>query len=91
MQKQQKKIPTEKPTIFKSPFHIELDSTPRGFSISLSGVKGISEYSDSKIKLRLSGFSLLISGEKMFMTVFEERRVEIIGKFKEVEFIYGKA
>ena len=73
-----------------SPFHIELDKTPRGLSLSVSGVKGISEYSDTNVRLKLVPFSLDICGSGLLMTVFEGRRVEIIGKISEVRFIYAK-
>lgn len=72
------------------PFHIEIDKASGGFTLSCSGVKGISEFSDSEIKIRLHGFSLLINGKELYMTVFEGKCVEIIGKFTEVRFIYGK-
>ncbi len=79
------------PALALSPFHVELDKTLRGFSLSCSGVKGISEISDTEIKIRLRGFSLLVVGVGLYMTVFEGKSVEIIGKFLEVRFIYGKS
>ena len=74
-----------------NPFHIELDRTCSGFSLSCSGVKGISEISDTAIKIRMSGFSVIVSGLGLYMTVYEEKNVEIIGKFQEVRFLYGKS
>ena len=73
------------------PFHLELDKALRGFSLSCSGVKGISEISDTEIKIRLQGFSILVVGVGLYMTVFEGKCVEVIGKFLEVRFIYGKS
>ena len=87
MQKNDKKIISAPPL---SPFHIEMDKTARGFSLSCSGVKGISEFSDSIIRLRLPSFQLQINGKGLYMTVFEGKCVEIIGRFSEVRFIYGK-
>lgn len=89
MQKEKKIISPSIPAVL-SPFHIEVDKTARGFSLTCTGVKGISEFSDTEIMLKLAGFSLLISGKKLYMTVFEGKCVEIIGKFEEVRFIYGK-
>ena len=90
MQKNDKKNISSVSTGAVSPFHIEIDRAPRGVSLSCSGVKGISEFSDAQIKLRLSGFSLIINGKNLYMTVFEGGCVEIIGRFTEVGFIYGK-
>ena len=73
-----------------SPFHIEIDRNRRGFSLSCNGVKGITEFSDSQIKLQLSSFSILVIGVDLSMTVFEDTCVEIIGRFCEVSFVYGK-
>ena len=87
MQNNGKKIIPDAPLL---PFHIEIDKTVRGFSLSCSGVKGISEFSDSMIKLRLPSFFLQISGKDLYMTVFEGKCVEIIGRLSEVRFIYGK-
>ncbi len=72
-------------------FHIELDKTSRGISFSCGGVKGVTELSDSEVKLRLSEFSLLVCGKKLSITVFEGNSIEIIGKISEVKFIYGKS
>ena len=74
-----------------SPFRIEIDKTANGMSVSVSGVKRISEFSDSRIRLCLRTFSLEAVGEKLSMSIFESKKVEIIGKITEVRFIYGKA
>jgi len=73
-----------------SPFHIEIDKAGGGVSLSCNGVKGITEFSDAEIKLKLSTFSLEIEGKNLYMTVFEDTCVEIIGKIGEVRFIYAK-
>jgi len=91
MQKNDNKKVTGRVSMPLSPFHIELDKTARGFSLSCSGVKGISEFSDTKIRIRLSSFSVDVFGEGLYMTVFEGRCVEIIGKFLEMRFVYGKS
>ena len=72
-------------------FHVEVDKTSRGLSLSCSGVRGISELSDTEIKIKLSDFSLLICGKGLVITVFEERSIEIIGTLSEVKFVYGKS
>lgn len=73
-----------------SDFHAELDKTIAGFSFSCSGVVGISEFSDTEIIVKLSSFSLRILGKGLYMSVFEEKRVEIIGKIAGVNVLYGQ-
>ncbi len=90
MQKEENN-PTFSKTGALNPFHLELDKTLRGFSLTCSGVRGISEVSDTEIKMRLHGFSILIVGTGLYMTVFEGKCVEVIGKFLEVRFLYGKS
>ena len=79
------------PTTSTSPFRIEIDKTANGMSVSVSGVKRISEFSDNRIRLCLRALSVEAEGEKLSMSIFESRKVEIIGKITEVRFIYGKA
>ena len=90
MQKTDKNVFPLKRNIVPSNFHVEIDKTARGISLSCSGVRGITEFSNTEIKLQLSEFSMLICGNKLLITVFEERSVEIIGKITEVKFLYGK-
>jgi len=73
-----------------SNFHAELDKTVLGFSFSCSGVEGINEFSDTEIIVKLSSFSLRIVGKGLYMSVFEEKRVEIIGKITGVNVLYAQ-
>lgn len=72
-------------------FHLELDKILLGFSLSVSGAEGISAFSDTEITVRLSSFSLRVTGKGLGMSVFEERRVEIIGKIMGVAILYGQS
>lgn len=91
MQKNEKKNGSSASFPLSSPFHIEIDKTAKGISISCSGVKGISEFSDTEIILKMPHFALKIGGKKLCMTVFEGRSVEIIGKLEGVSFIYAES
>ena len=91
MQKTDKNNPKLFPKILPGDFHIELDRTTRGLSLSCSGVQGITEFSENEVNIRLSEFSVLICGSKLLITVFEEKSIEILGKITEVKFIYGKS
>ncbi len=90
MQKKKLKSPFFLPQIPISSFHIEVDKSDRGFSLLCSGVKGISEFSESRILLRLSRLSLCILGSRLYIKVLEGRCVEIVGDFSEVKFVYAK-
>ena len=74
-----------------SGFHFEMDRISKGFSLICSGVGAVTEFSENEVSLRLSGFSLLIFGKDLCITVFEGKTVEICGKISEVKLVYGKA
>ena len=71
-------------------FHIDIDKSGRALSFFCSAVKVISELSDEKIVLRLASFSVSVFGEKLNISVFENRAVQINGKILEVKFFYGE-
>ena len=74
-----------------NPFHLEMDKINGSMRFLCSGIKGISEYSDSSIKMKTTGFSIVVSGKRLSVTVLEEKTVEVIGKISEVRFVYGKS
>ena len=71
-------------------FHMEVDKTVGGISLACNGVKGINEFSENEVELKLCGFFLRIKGKKLRVSVFEESFVEIIGSIAEVSFVYAK-
>lgn len=73
-----------------SGFHMELDKNAHGFSLSVSGVEGISAFSDTEMIVRLPSFSLRVVGKGLYMSIFEEKRVEILGKIMGVTILYGQ-
>ena len=90
MQKNNEKSKTERIDRL-SEFHLELDKTVLGLSLSITGVEGISAFSDTEIIVSLSSFSLRIVGKGLYMSVFEEKCVEILGKISGVNILYGKS
>lgn len=73
-----------------SAFHIEADRTSRGMAIVLSGILGISDFSDNSILLRSHGGRIVVNGRGLFINVYENHSVEIVGKVEEIVFKYGK-
>ena len=73
-----------------SSFHLEADRSTKGMSVILSGVIGISDFSDSSIHLLSHGGRIVVNGQKLFICVYENNSVEIVGKVEGVVFKYGK-
>ena len=73
-----------------SSFHLEADRSTKGMSVILSGVIGISDFSDSSINLLSHGGRIVVNGQKLFICVYENNSVEIVGKVEGVVFKYGK-
>lgn len=73
-----------------SSFHLEADRSTKGMSVILSGVIGISDFSDSSIHLLSHGGRIVVNGQKLFICVYENNSVEIVGKVEGVIFKYGK-
>ena len=73
-----------------SAFHLEADRSREGLSIILSGIIGISDFSDHFIHLKSHGGRISVLGKKLFIKVYENSSVEIVGKVEEIVFKYGK-
>lgn len=73
-----------------STFRMEANRSTKGLSILLSGIIGVSEFSDEMITLLSHGGRIIIQGKKLFISVYESGSVEIVGKVMEIVFKYGK-
>ncbi len=73
-----------------SAFHLEADRSAKGMSVILSGIIGISDFSDSFILMLSHGGRIQVNGEKLFISVYENNTVEIQGKVEGIVFKYGK-
>ena len=73
-----------------SSFHLEADRSRAGLSVVLSGIVGISDFSDSFIHLKGHGGRISVHGKKLFISVYENGSVEIVGRVEEIVFKYGK-
>ncbi len=79
-----------KNTSISSSFHLEADRSIRGMAIILSGIIGISDFSEEQIILNSHGGRILINGRGLFICVYEGGSVEISGRVEEIAFKYGK-
>ena len=73
-----------------SAFHLEADRSRGGLSLVLSGIIGITDFSDSFIHLKGHGGRISVHGKKLFINVYENTSVEIVGIVEEIVFKYGK-
>ena len=71
-------------------FHLEVDKALKGFKVVCSGVRGVTEFTGTSVKLKLCGFSLFVFGEGLHITVFEGKTIEISGKISEMRIEYAK-
>ena len=71
-------------------FHLEADRNVKGLSVLIGGIIAISDLSASCVSLASHGGRIIISGERLAVKVYEFNSVEIVGKIKEVSFVYGK-
>lgn len=73
-----------------SSFRLEAERQGNNLKMYISGIIGISDYTEEEIMLVSHGGRLNIKGKNIRLTVFESNTVEIIGKITGVEFLYGK-
>ncbi len=80
----------QKPKIFKgltsavlSSSHIELFEN---HELILEGCKGVGEYTDEFVRLKLSSGSLILNGKGLIIKSFEEKTLVIKGKISSLEF-----
>ena len=71
-------------------FHLEADRSRGGMSIILSGIIGISDFSDSYIYLKSHGGRIAVNGKRLFINLYENNSVEIVGRVEGIVFKYGK-
>ena len=74
-----------------SSFHIEANRSTKGLSIVLSGIIGISDFSDIYICFKSHGGRIKVMGKNLFLNVYEGGSAEVVGRIEEIMFDYGKA
>lgn len=70
--------------------HFDGESCISGLSLVLCGIVCVSEFSEEKAVFITVRGRILIEGNKLEITVFQGKSVEICGKIKKIEFLYSK-
>lgn len=91
MTKTKKPLLNTDPTAPLSDFGIELHRVPRGLAVSISGVISVFELSETNIGILTARARINIVGERLSLSVFESRRVELVGRVGDISFKYGKS
>lgn len=73
-----------------SSFHVEIDRVGRGMALLINGVNGVAEFSSQCVTLLTCGMRMIIRGEGLCITVYENKSVEIVGTIGGIEYSYGK-
>ena len=67
-------------------FHVEIDKCALGLRATASGVKRISELSETSISLKTKGYTLVVGGKRLSLSIYENKTVEISGKIEVMKF-----
>ena len=71
-------------------FHVEIDKSDSGLRLLASGVKRIAELSDKSLSLKCSQYTIKIIGERLSLSLYEDKSLEISGKLEVIEFENSK-
>ena len=71
-------------------FHLEASRAGRGMSVIISGIIGISDFSETSVSLKTHTGCITVGGERISISAYEGGAVEIVGKVEEIKFAYGK-
>lgn len=67
-------------------YRMEMEGSFHGMSVLVSGVRGIEEYAEDRITLFIAGGRMILCGNKLRLSVFENKTVEVLGGVEEVRF-----
>ena len=71
-------------------FHAEMEGRGRGMSFLLCGVRCIEEYNEEMLTIKIPGGRMHFKGTEIFLSVFENKTVEVCGRLLEVRFSYDR-
>ena len=71
-------------------FHVEIDRKNDGVRILVSGVKRITELNEKALYLKCKPFTVKLLGERLSVSLYEDKSVEISGKLEVIEFENSK-
>jgi hypothetical protein len=73
-----------------SGFQLVADRDRAGLAIMLTGIIGITDFSDEFIHLKGYGGRISVRGKGLFISIYENHTVEVVGRVEEISFNYGK-
>ena len=85
-----KKINIDNITSTLGKFHLEANRCARGMSIMISGVIGVSSFTESEIILKSHSGRIRVDGRILEIKVYENGTAEICGRVENIGFLYGK-
>ena len=74
-----------------SPLLVEIKKSSHSASVSVAGVIGVTELSDSSISLSAHGGRVVMRGEGLRLTVYSDRTATVDGRVTEVELGYSRS
>ena len=77
-------------TIYRDKTNCKKYLTRGGISVIISGIIGISDFSDNIIHLQSHGGRIVVCGSRLLLGVLDGGNVEIVGKVEGISFKYGK-
>lgn len=90
IKKEKKSEPSNEILSALSSFHLEANRHGGGMSLVLSGVIGVSDFTDEVITLLSHRGRVCVKGSKLFISLYENHCIEIEGRINEITFNYGK-
>jgi len=73
-----------------SSFHMEADRSVKGMTLFISGIIGISDFTDECIMLMSHGGRITVEGRSLQLCIYENNTASISGKVEDIRFTYGK-
>ena len=81
---------TPSPVAALSPFHLEANRHSRGIRLMISGIIGISDFTDERVALATHGGKLTVAGSSLELCIYENGTASISGKVTDIGFSYGR-
>lgn len=72
-----------------SSFHIEADRNESGLSVFVSGIIGITDFTDDSVTLKSHFGRVCIQGHGLNVSVYEGNTVAVCGRVDDIRLIYG--
>ena len=71
-------------------FYLSCERVVGGVSMIVGGVIGIVDFTDCRAELLSRTGRITVIGERLSLTVFDNKSIEIFGGIEDIKFAYGK-